>query len=219
MKSVNPVNISACAASGTHEEVLRLPMDEKRGKILDAPSGEGALAQQLYKMGFDVFCCDIHEKIFKLKNIPFREANLNKDLPYENLYFDYIACVEGIEHIENPHHLIIEFQRILKKGDKLIITTPNILNISSRVNYLLHGWHYWFHPIKEEVRGEPFFSPHITPISYIELKYILSKHKFKIEEISTNRILITNFSRFSYELIKFLYKISSKIRKGEKVVY
>tara|TARA_B100000989_G_C19448836_1_gene430768 strand:- start:201 stop:911 length:711 start_codon:yes stop_codon:yes gene_type:complete len=38
--------------------------------------------------------------------------------------FDAILCSEVFEHIPYPEKTIIEFQRLLKKGGKLILTTP-----------------------------------------------------------------------------------------------
>lgn len=46
------------------------------------------------------------------------------EIPVESSSFDYILCTEVIEHIPNPHLALKEFQRILKKGGKLILTAP-----------------------------------------------------------------------------------------------
>ncbi|EPJ55527.1 MAG: hypothetical protein OFPI_03300 [Osedax symbiont Rs2] len=44
---------------------------------------------------------------------------------------------EGIEHFENQLLVLSEFNRILKVGGSLIITTPNYSNLIGRLSYLL----------------------------------------------------------------------------------
>lgn len=176
-----------------HKVVLRLLENEKRGKILDAPAGEGALCKELINSGFEVYACDIESSQFKLKNIECSKVDLNKRLPYEASSFDYVTCVEGIEHIENPWHLIREFSRILKKDGKLIITTPNINNLISRTLFLARGNFQYFS--KSSLSGG-----HINPIFLPELKLILEKNSFNIKEITNE-------------------KEGFKRRKGERILY
>ena len=57
-------------------------------------------------------------------------------LPYDDSSFDYITCIEGLEHIENPQQAIREFSRPLKPGGHLIASIPNILNIEERFKWL-----------------------------------------------------------------------------------
>ncbi|MCG7848457.1 MAG: class I SAM-dependent methyltransferase, partial [ANME-2 cluster archaeon] len=105
--------------------------NEKKGRLLDAPAGEGALCKKLKNKEFDVYACDIDPSQFKLKDIECMKVDLNEPLPlpYQSSSFDYITCVEGLEHIENPWNVIREFSRVLKKGGKLIITTPNVASL------------------------------------------------------------------------------------------
>lgn len=159
---------------GLHKIVLSLLEKEQKGMILDVGCGEGALAYQLDKIDFQVYACDISQN-FKLPNIPWTYWNLNSDsIPYEKDFFDYVACVEVIEHLENPHDLIRKIRWILKDGGKLILTTPNICSISSRIRFLSCGWFSFF--------GENV-TKHVNPLPFWELERILSNNGFVIENI------------------------------------
>jgi SAM-dependent methyltransferase len=67
----------------------------------------------------------IARSIFKKPK--FITMDATKRLKFENEYFDYVFCLETIEHLpkEGCKHLLKEIHRILKPGGKLIIATPN----------------------------------------------------------------------------------------------
>ena len=73
-----------------HEAVLRLLQGEPRGRILDVPSGEGALAQELLAMGHEITCGDIEPSLFKLDGVVCHHLDLNKDLPFPAEFFDIV---------------------------------------------------------------------------------------------------------------------------------
>jgi len=152
------------------------------------PAGEGALAARLSASGFDVRCCDLYPEIFKLANVEIRRGDLSGTLPYGDAEFDYVTCVEGLEHIENPQQAIREFARVLKPGGHLVVTTPNILNIEERVKWLLFGYTSHFKPLSREhiaatsarANGRDEVLLHVNPISYSELRFSLEKSGFEL---------------------------------------
>jgi ubiquinone/menaquinone biosynthesis C-methylase UbiE len=159
-----------------------------RGSLLDVPAGEGALALRLARAGFDVRCCDLYTEIFRPREIEIKRGDLSGTLPFADATFDYLTCVEGLEHIENPQQAVREFSRILRPGGQLITSIPNILNIEERIKWLLHGYTSHFKPLsREHLAGlrEEFgemeeIGLHVNPISYSELRYTLEKNGFEI---------------------------------------
>lgn len=180
--------IKSMAHEAIYDTVLQILQKAPRGKILDVPAGEGALALRLQKAGFEVFCCDLYPQIFKLKNTEIKFGDLDKSLPYDDRSFDNIVCVEGLEHIENPANAIREFARLLRPGGRLIISTPNIMNIEERLKWLIYGYTSHFKPISKEVLTDvrKEFADieavvlHVNPIGYSELRYLLENNNFKI---------------------------------------
>jgi SAM-dependent methyltransferase len=171
-----------------HETVARILDPFPRGKLLDVPAGEGALSQCLSEAGFEVQACDLYPEIFRVPDITVLRGDLSSVLPYRDAEFQYITCLEGLEHIENPHQAIREFARLLAPGGHIVISVPNILNIEERVKWLFNGYTSHFKPISEEhlrMRHQQWGEKeevvlHINPIAYTELRYILEKYGFEL---------------------------------------
>jgi SAM-dependent methyltransferase len=176
------------AHEAIHDTVLGILDQEARGSLLDVPAGEGALAARLIKAGFEVSCCDLYPEIFRLDGVSIRRGDLNGELPFENQSFDYVTCLEGLEHIENPQQAIREFARMLRPGGKVIVSIPNILNIEERLKWLLYGYTSHFKPmtrahverLRAEYNNREEIAAHVNPIGYSELRYILEKYGFEI---------------------------------------
>ena len=59
------------------------------------------------------------------QNLNFHSVDLNIcPLPLTDAQFDFVTMLAVLEHLENPHALMQECFRILKKGGKIILTTP-----------------------------------------------------------------------------------------------
>jgi SAM-dependent methyltransferase len=69
------------------------------------------------------------EAVHKIRNIDqniFTADVLN--IPCEDDTFDLIICSEVLEHVPNINSAIIEMHRVLRRGGKLIVSTPNWLS-------------------------------------------------------------------------------------------
>ena len=164
-----------------HEAVTKL-LNGYKGFILDAGAGKGILSRKLKDMGFKVYACDVDPEWFEAREdgIEFIQADLNQKLPYEDEYFDFVCCVETIEHLWNPWGLIQEFYRILKPQGKLIVTTPNILTIFSRIRFLLSGRFLSFGKKNFDILG------HISPFPQWQLEGMLKKIGFEDVKVTFN---------------------------------
>lgn len=179
------------AHEAIHDTVVRILEKEKRGPLLDVPAGEGALAARLITAGFEVSCCDLYPEIFRLKGVGIRQGDLNGDLPFDNHSFDFVTCLEGLEHIENPQQAIREFARVLRAGGTVIVSIPNILNIEERLKWLLYGYTSHFKPmtrahvarLRAEYDNREEIAAHVNPIGYSELRYILEKYGFHVAQV------------------------------------
>lgn len=193
------------ATKGIHKKVLEIFANLSPGKVLDAPCGYGALAFHLNNMDFQVFCLDLYRDGFQEKGTPFVKADLNDNLPFGDNSFEYVACIEGIEHLENPHFLIREIARVLKREGRLILSFPNILSIKSRIRFLFYSYFSFFRDIKEELEDlHQSLNKHINPLWYPEINYILSRNRFEVERIEVNRHV--KKLRLIYPLIKWAIK-------------
>ena len=170
------------ARGETHDWIIDALSRERKGFLLDAPAGTGSLASRLKKMGFSVSCCDINPSLFLVQDIEIRKGDLSQSLPYPSGSFDFITCIEGLEHLENPYNAIREFHRILKPGGKLFLSLPNYLNIERRLRFLITGLFSKI-PSPERLGKDRFdnlWMHHLTPLTYPVLKLALEHWGFKI---------------------------------------
>jgi len=177
------------ARNETHDKVVAMMEKEPRGKVLDVPTGTGVLADRLRKMGFEVSCCDINPYYFSVPDLEIQIGDLNRSLPYANDSFDYLMCLDGIEHTESPTNAVREFGRILKRGGKLFLSTPNFLNIERRLRFLVMGTFSKI-PSPELLKNilkSDLSMAHISPLGYPLLKFIMEWHGFRILRLEKDR--------------------------------
>jgi len=181
---------AADAAEGVHEAVLALLQSEPPGQLLDAPAGEGAFALHARERGYAVVCGDIAPARFRSSDMKCLKLDLNQPWDLESESFDCVVSIEAVEHLENPWHLVREANRVLKTQGTLILTTPNILSIRSRLSYLLYGYPNYFHYMVQRDSCSKKERPidHINPIGFLELRHILARCGFAVQQVATNRI-------------------------------
>jgi ubiquinone/menaquinone biosynthesis C-methylase UbiE len=193
------------------------------GNYLDIGSGTGELIQ-LVKDRFNVnsYAADYTKSLIKIPSQEVDVADLNDcSLPYDDNFFDAITFTEVIEHLENHRKILEEINRVLKPGGCLVITTPNILNMKSRIRFLLFGFYNLFGPLHMKESELHHTGGHINPISYFYLSHSLLDADYKDIELtidkkqSTSLVLMTLF----YPLI-FLasFFIEKKERRKYKTI-
>jgi len=175
----------------TRVRVAELMLAAGHKRALDIPCGTGALTQMLLDGGVDTVSADLDPTGFVVPGQPCMRADLNGRLPFGDGDFDAVACIEGIEHIENPHLFAREANRILTEGGRLYVSTPNVLSIRSRLSYLLRGYPDQFHYMIDidPATGKERPVAHINPIGFLELRYILSRWGFRVDLVEANRLL------------------------------
>jgi SAM-dependent methyltransferase len=179
-------NLQIIAHEKTHRKVLEIfTAFPNRGELLEIPAGEGALAWQLHKLGYKVTAGDIDPRFFKVRVIPCVAVDLNSRFPLEAERFDFISCIEGIEHLQDPFEFVRECHRVLKPGGMLVLSTPNILNMASRFKFLFSGFYSLVPRPINEFSLVPVFD-HINPVTYYQLRYMLHTQGFEITRVATD---------------------------------
>ena len=199
----------------THNKTLEILSSKTLGLLLDAPAGEGAFAARWRALGGSAISLDRDISVSRA-NVSCLLADLNGFLPLNDCCFDAISCIDGIKHLENPFLLIREFYRILKNPGYLVISTPNVLEIRSRIRFLFSGFYNKFkRPLDESIIS---FSAHINPITYPELRYILHISGFKIETVTVNQIKFQSFFYLPFVPLIKLYTFVSLLYREKNPV-
>ena len=79
--------------------------------------------------------------------------------------YDYVITFQVIEHIQQDEEFVKEIYRVLKKGGKLIVTTPN-----KKMSLTRNPWH-------------------IREYTVNELDVILKKHFQEVEKLSVKELI------------------------------
>lgn len=141
-------------------------------------------------------CVDRH-RLGKIKKIP---ENVNyiqgsvEDRLKLNKKYDFIFCLEVIEHIDCTDVLLANCYDNLKKDGLLFISAPNLASLYTRLELLMGYQPHLLEMSNEHANygqgifgrlNNPMDSPvhHIRGITYRAMKEFLKANKFKINKI------------------------------------
>ena len=109
-----------------------------RGKtVVDVPAGTGLASAALSQAGAEVLAFDLFPDFFRADGVVCSRCDLNEGIPLPPRTADYLICQEGLEHLPDQLRTLKEFNRVLKPGGTLLVTTPNYSNLKAKLSYLL----------------------------------------------------------------------------------
>lgn len=109
-----------------HKRIVELIKAKKTDRVLEIGAGLGILLQMIpakKKVGTETNDYAIKEG--KRRGVEMVKNDAEKGLKFKNNSFDTVILNEVIEHFKKPKPVIKECYRILSRGGKIIITTPN----------------------------------------------------------------------------------------------
>ena len=91
---------------------------------------------EIYKSYFkNIFFADLSDiRAEKVKSYPFIKVNLNEKQIFEQK-FDFILCLEVIEHIENENILFDNLREIANDNGYLLFSTPNVNRLFNIITF------------------------------------------------------------------------------------
>jgi SAM-dependent methyltransferase len=165
-------------------------------KVLDVGAGEGffsrLLGEHLKARGVTpaavLRACDLYPEQFRYPEVPCDGVDAAMQLPYPDAAFDIACSIEVVEHLEDQFHLVRELHRILRAGGRAFVTTPNLLNINSRLRFLRTGFWLLFDPLPLGTHNPVHLAGHVHPITFYYLAYLF--HRAGFAEV------VVHFDRF-----------------------
>lgn len=170
-----------------HEILDFLEPYRKTNNLIDVGCGIGHFLNIAKERGWNVYGTEFTNEAMKIcqaKGISMQQGVLNPE-NYKKDFFDVIVSFEVIEHINNPLEEVNNFNKILRSGGAVYLTTPNFNSIS---RYLLKE--------KWSVIEYPEHLCYYTPQT---LNNLFSKFSFRKKWIKTTGV---NLSRFQKSLSK-----------------
>ena len=149
--------------------------------ILDIGCGNGAWLSRLAELGFsDLVGIDNGSFVdlpLSSKAICYRHGDLDAgdDLGL-NRRFGLITVIEVLEHLENPGLFWRHIRRSLADDGYVVVTTPNIHAMRTRLSYAATARLAGFDPANPRNDG------HIYPVYFVCLERILSRYGLEVAE-------------------------------------
>ncbi len=100
-------------------------------RVLDVGCGDGMFLDALDRehRGLDLHGLDFSiDRLAQAKNdrLQLKQCDISQGLPIEGASFDVVYSGEVVEHLFDPDAYIREIARVLKRGGRLLLTTPNL---------------------------------------------------------------------------------------------
>ncbi|MFH1070711.1 MAG: class I SAM-dependent methyltransferase [Candidatus Glassbacteria bacterium] len=175
--------------SRLERKVLSLVAGIAPGRALELAPGRGSLSAELVRLGHRLDALDIAPENFSAsrRGVNLVAGNLDDPLPFEDSAYDLVVCCEGIEHLEYQYRFARELARVLTPGGRLVLTTPNINNVASRIRFLFTGFYSLaVRPSSEFTHNR--YIEHIYPLAWWQLRHLLHTAGLKVEEVTTDHV-------------------------------
>jgi len=112
---------------------------------------------------------------------------------FQDEFFDLVTMFDIIEHVKSPCDLLMEVHRVLKRGAKIVITTPNVNAIAK---------------LLKRKQWVGFSDPtHLYLFTSDSLKFLVEKNGFIVMRLET----------IFHPFPEFLQKILNRTGKGAEI--
>ena len=193
-----PAEIRPISHQSTNDKVFGLVLPHLRGgaRLVDVGAGEGyfskmvgdRVASELGRPPSSVLAaCDLFPEFFRYDAVRCDPINADGTLPYPDATFDVVCSLEVIEHIKDQFAFTRELWRVAKPGGIAVVSTPNVLNLNSRIRYLHSGFTVLFDPLLISSDDPRHTSGHINPVPYYYLAYQLRRAGFRSVAVHYDR--------------------------------
>lgn len=180
----------------TNASVLQLlaPQLETAQRVLDIGAGEGYLARRVQEyidergLPAHLEACDLFPGNFRVPGIECHGIDLHGGLPFPDQSIDLAYSVEVLEHLEDQFAYLREVQRVLRPGGHFVLTTPNVLSLTSRLRTLLVGFPELFGPLPLHGSDPQHLGGHVHPVSVYYISYMAEKAGFGVSGCHIDRV-------------------------------
>lgn len=177
--------------------------------FLDVGCGGGILSESLAKLGAKVTGLDMaEESLIVAKNhaakngliIDYVKSSIEEHVLNHSQLYDFITCMELLEHVPDPQSIITSCAKLLKPQGKLFLSTINRNNKAKLL--LIYGAEYiarlvpkGTHDFKRFIRPSELMNlveqAELNTIDIIGMEYHLLKNEFQLgHNVDVNYILV-----------------------------
>lgn len=105
--------------------------------------------------------------------------------PYPDAHFSTVLCCEVLEHLpQDPMHMMVEINRVLRQDGHLVVTTPNVASLRA-VAAVLQGYYPGLFPAYMRPGLDPGESRHHREYTPSEIRRLLEDAGFEVTRLET----------------------------------
>ena len=94
-------------------------------RVLDVGCAFGYFLKLCADYRLETYGLDISEYAIEKAKLYLHDVNEGLQI-FQDEFFDFVTMFDIIEHVKSPCDLLMEVHRVLKRGAKIVITTPNV---------------------------------------------------------------------------------------------
>lgn len=175
----------------------------RKKRILDLGCGDGYLMEIMKRHGHEVEGIEIAEgALKKARKKGFVVHDISLSEPWAHVCkkpYDIVFGGEIIEHVFDTDHLLKESSNVLKKGGKIILSTPNLGALGRRL-MLLVGINPHI-----ETTARTYDAGHVRYFMRSTLKKLLEENGFQVLSMTSSAINFNNQGTFYSEILAHLF--------------
>jgi 2-polyprenyl-3-methyl-5-hydroxy-6-metoxy-1,4-benzoquinol methylase len=107
-----------------------------RGRLLDVGCGDGTFLARMKSLGWEALGVELDEKAANVAKTKFDADVFIGTLEaagFADESFDVITLSHVIEHVGDPKELLCRCRKLLKKGGRVVVTTPNADSLGHKI--------------------------------------------------------------------------------------
>ena len=183
-----------------------IKMIPRFSKVLDVGCSGGQLGRVLKnESGCSVYGIDIsQEAIAEAKKYLINAVVMDIEshgLPFIDERFDIIILGDVLEHLKVPANVLLKLKLLLNPTGRMIVSLPNVANVTIRLNLLLGRWNYKPSGILDET--------HLRFFTLKTMKQLFQSCELKIEQVDST----PGFDFFIAKYFRFLKPVTNALCK------
>lgn len=194
-------------------------------RVLDLSCGRGEILRQLQSEGCKVRGTRYRPDDYKLVGASAAalddadidsNVDLMRPLSYGDGSFDVVLLAEVVEHLPTWIPVIQEAGRVLRPGGHLVLSTPNLARLHSRLHFFLSGTHKLIRRrVGWDIAADDLYAYHIAPVDFPLLHTVLHQAGLRIESLGVTRTKPRHFWLFLlYPLFWLSARMETRRRRG-----
>jgi SAM-dependent methyltransferase len=184
-------------------------------RILDLSCGRGEILHRLIEDGCAARGTHFRSDDYKLTEqsgpvytaaLPIdSDVDLLRPLPYPSESFDAVILSEVAEHLATEIPVLSEIGRVLGHGGYLVLSTPNIARLHSRLHFFFTGTHKLIRRrVGWDVSPEALYAYHINPVDFARLHTLLHQAGLRVVSLDFTRFKLRHAWLFLFYPVVWL---------------